>query len=203
VIGRLRGVIADRSSDGSCIVDVSGVGYEIFVPIGTLGRLPSPPEVVTLHVHTHVREDAFVLYGFANAEDRAAFRALLGVSNVGPKLASAIMGSMSASELAGAIASQDHQRFKGIPGVGKKTAERILLDLRDKLDFAYAALPHIRELPRASTPKLEGPLAQVAALLVQLGFKPQEAERAVAAIEDRADGRPTEALLKDALAQLG
>jgi Holliday junction DNA helicase RuvA len=208
VIGRLRGVIADRSPDGSCIVDVGGVGYEVFVPLGTLGRLPGAPETVTLQVHTHVREDALVLYGFARDEDRTAFRTLLGVSNIGPKLALSILGALDARALASAIASQDATRFKGIPGVGKRTVERIFLELKDKLGFVSlaAAGPVVRAsgaAAKAASAADPAPLMQVAALLVNMGFKPVEADRAVAAIAEDADGQPIESLLKRALAQLG
>ena len=206
MIGRLRGVIADRLPDGSCIVDVGGVGYEVFVPLGTLGRLPGAPEAVTLHVHTHVREDALVLYGFARDEDRTAFRTLLGVSSIGPKLALAILGALDARALASAIASQDATRFKGITGVGKRTVERLLLELKDKLGFVSlgAAAPAPRANgASAKTPMADrAPLMQVAALLVNMGFKPIEADRAVAAIADDADGQSIESLVKRALAQL-
>src|SRR5690349_9870494 len=136
MIGRVRGVVAERGEDGSCVIDVGGVGYEIFVPLGTLGRLPLPPAEVTLHVHTHVREDALVLYGFASLDDRAAFRTLLGVAGIGPKMAIAILSALDASELAAAVQSGDTARLRGIPGVGKKTTERLVLELKDKLPLA-------------------------------------------------------------------
>jgi Holliday junction DNA helicase RuvA len=202
VIGRLRGTIADRSPDGSCIVDVSGVGYEVFVPLGSLGRLPAAPEAVTLHVHTHVREDAFVLYGFAKPEDRTAFRTLLGISSIGPKLALAILGAMDARSLAAAIASQDPKRFKGIPGIGKRTVERLLLELRDKLGFVTIGAAPPLPVASAAAPPSSAPLAQIASVLVGMGFKPAEADRAVAAIAEGSDDKSMEALLKDALAQL-
>lgn len=205
MIGRLRGVIVDRQPDGSCIVEVGGVGYEVFVPLGAAGRLPSAPEEVTLHVHTHVREDALLLYGFATADDKTAFRTLLGVSNIGPKLALAILSAMNARELALAIASQDPKRFKGIPGVGKRTAERVLLELRDKLDFLTLGAPSAPSAPQVragAAAASSEPLVQLASILVGMGFKPNEAERAVAAIAEGAEGRPMEALLKDALSQL-
>ncbi len=204
MIGRLRGVIADRLPDGSCVVDVAGVGYEVFVPLGSLGRLPQPPEAVTLHVHTHVREDALVLYGFASAEDRTAFRTLMGVSSIGPKLALAILSAMDARQLVAAIASQDPKRFKGIPGVGKKIVERILLELRDSLGFSNLAVPVPAASAGAPRPTVSGtgPLAQLSSALVSMGFKPAEADRAVGAIAEQAEGKTTEALLKEALAQL-
>ena len=205
MIGRLRGVIADRLPDGSCIVDVGGVGYEVFVPLGTLGRLPSAPEAVTLHVHTHVREDALMLYGFGRAEDRTAFRTLLGISNVGPKLALAILSAMDARQLAAAIASQDKTRFKGIPGVGKRTVERLLLELKDKLGFVSlgAAVAPKKSNGKPAAPSTDASaLTTVAGILVSMGFKPHEADRAVAAVADDADDAPVETLLKRALAQL-
>lgn len=205
MIGRLRGVIAERLPDGSCIVDVGGVGYEVFIPLGTLGKLPSPPEPVTLHVHTHVREDALILYGFGRFEDRTAFRTLLGISNIGPKSALAILSAMDARQLAAAIASQDKSRFKGIPGVGKRTVERLLLELKDKLGFvSLAGAPLPPSGNGKPAPKLDddAPLAQVAQMLVTMGFKPVEADRAVAAVADDAEGEPFETLMKRALAQL-
>ena len=208
MIGRLHGVVADRSPDGSCIVDVGGVGYEVFVPLGTLARLDDR-EAVTLHIHTHVREDALLLYGFARAADRMAFRTLLGISNVGPKLALSILSAMDARQLAAAIASQDKTRFKGIPGVGKRTTERLLLELKDKLSFVTAAAtiapkkksaPHLSVVDGGAQPG--APLAEVAALLVNMGFKPALADRAVAKVAGEADDVPMETLLKKALAQL-
>lgn len=196
-------MIADRLPDGSCIVDVGGVGYEVFVPLGALGGLPAPPEEVTLHVHTHVREDALSLFGFARGEDRTAFRTLLGISNVGPKLALAILGGMDARELATAVASQDKVRFTAIPGVGKRTAERLLLELKDKLGFVTLAAAAPRRTGASAAAPETGPLARVAALLVSTGFKPQEANRAVAAIADDAEELSVEQLLAKALRHLG
>ncbi len=194
--------MVEHGLDGSCIVDVSGVGYELFVPLGSMGRLPAPPETVTLHVHTHVREDAITLYGFGTANDRLAFRTILGVSGVGPKLALAVLSALPADRLAQAIAHQDRTAFKGIPGVGKKTVERILLDLKDKVPaltgYSSGALPAVAQ---AAPLRATGPLAIVAGALVQMGYKPAEADRAVTAIE-APDGRPVEELLREALGQL-
>jgi len=200
VIGRLRGVIVERGLEGGIVLDVAGVGYELAVPLGTLGRLPAPPEPVTLHVHTHVREDAFSLYGFATPEDRAAFRTLLGVSSVGPKLALAVLSHLDAPALAEAIASGDAGRFKGIPGIGKKIADRLVLELRDKLGF-------LSNVPAAAAgsvlPRPAGPLAEVAAILVGMGYRPGEAERATAAIARGAEGKTAAVLLREALGAMG
>lgn len=188
--------------EGTVVLDVGGVGYEVTVPLGALGRLPGPPEAVTLHVHTHVREDAIALFGFASAEDRAAFRTLMTVSSIGPKLAVGILSHLDARALAAAVARQDASGFKGIPGVGKKIADRLVLELRDKLGFVASA-PAGQASSPAALPGVGGPLGQVGALLVSMGFKPSEAERAVAAIAEGSDDKSVDALLREALAAMG
>lgn len=193
--------MAERGIDGSCIVDVGGVGYEVLVPVRTLGRLPAPPEVATLHVHTHVREDALVLFAFASVEDRAAFRALLGVAGIGPKMALAVLSVLDAPQLAAAVARADKAAFKNIPGIGKKTIERLLIDLKDKVnDLAShgGALPPAIGLP---APVPAGNVGIVVDALVQMGFKPHEAERAVAALPEP-EQKPVEKLLREALSAL-
>ena len=202
MIGRLTGTIVERGADGSIVLDVNGVGYEVFVPLGTLGRLAIDAPI-TLHVHTHVREDALVLYGFANAEDRAAFRTLMGVSSVGPKLALAVLSHLSAKELATAIAREDRAAFQGIPGVGKKIVERLALELKDKLGFVSVTSSGAVAAPVITTPRLTGPLGTVAGMLVSMGFRPSEAERAVAAIAKTAEGKEASVLLREALGALG
>jgi len=202
VIGRLTGTIVERGADGSIVLDVSGVGYEVFVPLGLLGRLALDAPI-TLHVHTHVREDALVLYGFASGEDRAAFRTLMGVSSVGPKLALAVLSHLSAKELATAIAREDRAAFQGIPGVGKKIVERLALELKDKLGFVSVTSGGTVASPVIAAPRIAGPLGTVAGMLVSMGFRPSEAERAVAAIAKSADGKDASALLREALTALG
>jgi len=200
VIGRLKGTIEHREADGSIIVDVEGVGYEVFVALGAVGLAASEPgQSVTLHIHTHVREDAMTLFGFATAHDRAAFRALLKVSSIGPKLALAIMGVMNASELHDAIARQDKAAFKGITGVGRKTIERILVDLQDKLDFAADAKTgvRLRAIPGGS----DSVTNAVIGALVQMGYKRGEAEAAVGNVAAQ-DEDNVEGLLRAALTAL-
>jgi Holliday junction DNA helicase RuvA len=201
MIGRLTGKVVADSVDG-VVLDVGGVGYEVAVPLGTVGRLrPDEAGRVTLWIHTHVREDALALYGFADDLDRAAFRALLGVSNVGPRIAVAVLGALPAAELSRAIARQDGAALKGISGVGKKIADRLLLELRDKLP-AVVGLP----TPAGTTT----PAAHVAStgeerlrgMLTGMGFRPAEAERAVTALGPRAATEPIEGLLREALALL-
>lgn len=199
MIGRLTGILGDHGIDGSVILDVAGVGYEVHVPIGALGRLPEGSEI-TLHVHTHVREDAFQLFGFDSVEGKQAFRALLGVSNVGPRLALAILGTLEPQSLAQAIAVQDRNAFKGIPGVGKKTVERILLDLDGKL-VVHGSAPIARPITKApERPAPSGPAGEVVMLLVGMGYKRPEAERAVEALE--LEGKDLQTLLREALAAL-
>lgn len=208
MIGRLSGALVERAIDGTCIVDVGGVGYEVTVPLGTLGRLPAEGERTVLFVHTHVREDALTLYGFASLDDRAAFRTLLGVSSVGPKVSLAILSSLDARALATAIALGDRNAFKGISGVGKKIVERLLLELKDKMlvspSSAGALGSPVASSARASARAPSDPLAVVASALVQMGYKPAEAERAVARLAERDDtaGKATEALLREALGLL-
>lgn len=202
MIGRLTGRIVAQDADGLVVLDVSGVGYEVTVPLGTLGR--TPPDAaghVTLWVHTHVREEALALYGFSDENERLAFRVLLGVSNVGPKIAVAVLGSLPAPELARAIARQDLGAMK-IPGVGKRIAERLLLELRDKL----ADVPmHGAATAGGPLPASKGAGAgdeRLRGALVGMGFKPAEAERAVATLGDRTETEPMEKLLREALGVL-
>ncbi len=201
MIGRLSGIVVDQALDGACIVDVSGVGYEVYVPLSSLRRLPSAPEPVVLHVHTQVREDALTLYGFATLDDRAAFRTLLGVNGVGPRLALSILSSMSAGELADAINRDDKARFRGVSGVGKKIVERLVLELKDKLSFVGARSP-VPSHARAGASTFAGPLGMVHGALVQMGYRGGEAELAVQKIEAHAEGKQTEELLREALSVL-
>jgi holliday junction DNA helicase RuvA len=199
VIGRLSGVVIDQGDDGSCVLDVGGVGYEVFVPLRSLARLPvSAP--ATLHVHTHVREEALTLYGFASADDRVAFRILLGVTGVGPKLALTVLSDLSAHELAHSVARGDKARLEAISGVGKKTAARLLLELKDKipvLGFAESVAPI------ASAPILTDAATQACDALTNLGFSRAQAEAAVAKVSRGDAATPVETLLRHALATLG
>jgi Holliday junction DNA helicase RuvA len=201
VIGRLTGKVVAHDADGLLVLDVAGVGYEVTTPLGTLGRTHADDAGrITLWVHTHVREEALALYGFSDEGERAAFRVLLGVSNVGPKIAVAVLGALPAQELARAIARQDLGAMKGIPGVGKRIAERLLLELRDKLPEVAVTAPG--GLERHDTGSTPGGDERVRAALVGMGFKPSEADRAVAALGDRDPTTPLGTLLKEALGHL-
>jgi holliday junction DNA helicase RuvA len=202
VIGRLTGKVVAQEADGGVVLDVAGVGYELAVPLGTLGRVRADDTGrVTLWVHTHVREDALGLFGFSDETERVAFRMLLGVSNVGPKIAVAVLGALPAAELARAVARQDLGAMKGIPGVGKKIAERLLLELRDKLPLVVAAAPGIAPAP---APAKRGSDAEdrLRTALTGLGFKPSEAEHAIVTLGERTNTAPMESLVREALALL-
>jgi len=201
VIGRLTGRVVADEADGVIVVDVNGVGYDVLAPLGTIGRAATDEhQRVTLFVHTHVREDALSLFGFASDGDRLAFRTLIGVSNVGPKTAIAVLSALPASELARAIASKDIGALTSIPGIGKKTAERLLLELRDKLPAAAEA-PAGRPPPdRAAKPGANAELLLSA--LTRMGYRQTEAERAIAALGQRPEGEPLAAVLREALAIL-
>jgi holliday junction DNA helicase RuvA len=201
VIGRLTGKVVGQEADGGIVLDVGGVGYELAAPLGTLGRARSEDAGrVTLWVHTHVREDALALYGFADETERAAFRALLGVSNVGPKIAVAILGALPAAELARAIAGRNLGALTAVSGIGKKIAERLLLELRDKLHVAAA--PDSALSGGGHTVGTVGPASgdeRLRAALTGMGFKPAEADRALSMIGRPAEAAPFEELLREAL----
>lgn len=131
MIARISGILIQKSVT-HCVVDVHGTGYRIIVPLSTFYELPKEDQPVVLHVHTHVREDAISLYGFHTREEREVFQMMISVSGIGPKLAVNILSGIAAGELVRAVTEEDLKRLTGIPGVGKKTAERMILELKDK-----------------------------------------------------------------------
>ncbi len=139
MIAHLRGRLIEKETS-RVVVDVNGVGYEVFVPLTTFSALPDRGGDVSIDIHTHVREDIIALYGFSTRRERTIFEKLMSISGIGPKLAVTILSGGSVDELVGAIKRNDLARLTAIPGVGKKTAERIVVELRDKLqDFAVVA----------------------------------------------------------------
>ena len=148
MIGRLRGTLAEKQPP-HLLLDVGGVGYEVEVPMTTLYRLPAQGEVVTLHTHLVVREDAHLLYGFGEKRERELFRELIRLNGVGPKLALALMSSLEVDELVRCVQAQDTAALVKVPGVGKKTAERLLLELMDRFT-ACRTLPAIPPGPAES-----------------------------------------------------
>jgi Holliday junction DNA helicase RuvA len=202
LIGRLTGRVVEESADGTVVLDVAGVGYELTVPLGTIGRAGVDPAApMTLFVHTHVREDALLLYGFASREDRAAFRVLIGISNIGPKIATNILSALSAGELATAVARGETSRLTAIPGIGKKTAERIVLELKDKLIAPPATKTGSPGAPAAPPPPT-GKAELLQGALTRMGFKPAEAERALTSLGARVETEPLGDLVREALALL-
>lgn len=172
MIGRITGILLEKNPP-QILIDANGVGYELDVPMSTFYNLPATGERVSLHTHLAVREDGHFLYGFASDEERAAFRQLLKVSGIGARMALAVLSGLSVSDLAQAIALQEAGRLVKIPGIGKKTAERLLLELRDKLG---KALPQLSG-PRLATTTDSTPDARSDILnaLLALGYNEREA----------------------------
>jgi len=198
VIGRLRGTLAEKQPP-HLIVDVNGLGYELEVPMTTLYRLPKVGEAVTLHTHLVVREDAHLLYGFHEKRERELFRELIRLNGVGPKLALALMSGLDVDELVRCVQAQDASALVKVPGVGKKTAERLLVELKDRFKAwetspAMFALVPNGPLPLASVSSAE---ADAVSALISLGYKPQEASKAVAAVD--AKGLSSEELIRRSL----
>ncbi|GLP96159.1 Holliday junction branch migration protein RuvA [Paraferrimonas sedimenticola] len=198
MIGRLCGVLADKQAP-DVLIDVGGVGYEVQLPMTSFYELPELGDKVTVFTHFVVREDAQLLYGFANTAERALFRELIKVNGVGPKLGLAILSGMNASEFAQIVERDDASALTKLPGVGKKTAERLVIEMRDRLKN----LNHV-DMPLGLASTVNGnPVADkdvegdaIAALLA-LGYKPQQASKAVNAV--MADGLSSEELIKRAL----
>ncbi|WNW11287.1 Holliday junction branch migration protein RuvA [Pseudomonas sp. DTU_2021_1001937_2_SI_NGA_ILE_001] len=186
MIGRLRGALVEKQPP-NLVLDVNGVGYELEVPMTTLYRLPHVGEVVTLHTHLVVREDAHLLYGFFEKRDREMFRELIRLNGVGPKLALALMSGLEVDELVRCVQAQDTSALTRVPGVGKKTAERLLVELKDRFK-AWEALPGVFTLVSNGPSPIE-PVASAESdaisALVTLGYKPQEASKAVSAIKEK------------------
>ena len=195
MIARLRGRLADKEP-GRLVLDVNGVGYEVRVPLSTYGEVGEPGAEVSLRIHTHVREDTLSLFGFASRLELELFERLLGVNGVGPRLALAVLSGVEPRELVQAVRRGEHARLNAVPGVGRKTAERIGLELKDKLP---APAPQEAGDPGAGPDRdLRG---DVLSALVNLGYQRPVAERAAeAAVRGTPGG--FEATLRAALREL-
>jgi holliday junction DNA helicase RuvA len=176
VIAHLRGSILDKHPN-RIIIDVNGVGYDVFVPLSTFYGLGEPGAAIALRIHTHVREDAFVLYGFATELEQELFERLIGVSGIGPKVALAVLSGIEPQEFIRAIERGDLARLTAIPGVGKKTSERIVLELKDRLPRAHAAV----STAGAAAPEAPALRDDVVSALVNLGYHRPLAEKAAEA----------------------
>lgn len=182
MIGQLRGQIL-RKSPQEVVLEVGGVGYRVLIPVSTFYRLGEAGASVSLRVHTHVREDALALYGFLSESEQALFEKLIGVAGVGPKLAINILSGIEAPELVAALREADVARLTRIPGVGKKTAERLVLELKEKMPAPAAG-----EGAAAAAPG--GAKQDLVSALVHLGYSHAEAERgAERALREAGDGR--------------
>jgi len=186
LIARLRGKLIEKAPS-RLVVDVNGVGYEVTVPVSTFTMMPAEGAEVSLDIHTHVREDMIALYGFSSRQERSVFERLIGISGIGPKLAVTILSGGSVEALVGAIRKGDLARLTAIPGVGKKTAERIVVELRDKLaDFA--------EGPAKSTTEMD-----VLSALENLGYPHPVVEAAIHRAMDGEADAPFDVLFKRSL----
>jgi Holliday junction DNA helicase RuvA len=196
VIGHLRGRLA-RATPERVVVDVGGVGYELHVSLATFSELDRAGlgAEVELHVHTHVREDQLALFGFASERERALFERLIGVSGIGPRLAQVVLSGLAVDDLVSALAAGDVARLVRIPGVGKKTAERMVVELRDAVGELAGEAPAGAAGAAASADDL-------VAALVHLGYKAAQAERAVAEARREAPEAEFHALLPLALRRL-
>ncbi|HWH73901.1 MAG TPA: Holliday junction branch migration protein RuvA [Methylibium sp.] len=169
MIGRLSGLLADKSSPPQLLIDVAGVGYEVDVPMSSFFNLPAVGERLVLLTHFVVREDAQLLFGFLTAGERETFRQLIRISGIGPRMALALLSGLSVAELAQAVTAQDASRLVKVPGIGKKTAERLLLELKGKLGADLGA-------PGAAP--ASDAQADIVQALVALGYSDREAQAA-------------------------
>ena len=194
MIGHLRGEIA-RKGIQEVVVDVAGVGYKVQIPLSTFYKLGREGETISLRIHTHVREDALSLFGFLTEHEQLLFERLISVSGVGPKLAVNILSGIDASELLDALRGSDIVRLTRVPGVGKKTAERLVLELKDKLP----APPAASETPSVPPSSAKEDLLSA---LANLGYSRPEVEKGVDRALREASGAPFEDLLRRTLAIL-
>lgn len=195
MIGRLKGSLLEKQAP-RLLLDVRGVGYEIDAPMTTFYELPETGSEVILHIHFVVREDAQLLYGFLRETDRALFRALIRISGVGPKMALAILSGMSADECVRCVQNGDSAALTRIPGVGKKTAERLVVEMKDRVkDWRSMALSS--EFAKQAVIPASDVVRDAVSALVALGYKPQEASRMVSHVES--EGLVSEEIIRLAL----
>ena len=197
MIGSLRGVLVERGLDGAVLVEVGGVGYRVLVPPASVANLARLGEEVLLHTHLAVREDALTLYGFATRDERVCFEALIGSHGVGPALALAVLSVHRPGDLRRAVADDDVGALCLVPGVGRKTAARLLIELKDRLGTAPAGSP--TPVTPLGAPWGDGPRADVRQALAALGYGPEEV---VDAVRELPEGDDAAELLRAALSHL-
>lgn len=193
MIGRIKGVLIEKSPPDIC-VDVQGVGYELQVPMNTFYRLPDIDHPVSLYTHFVVREDAQLLYGFYEARERELFRAVIKINGVGPKLGLAILSGIEASDFVRVVHNNDVAALTKVPGIGKKTAERLVIEMRDKLkDWPEAP----GDLQASLNSAAAGGTEEAVSALLALGYKPKDAEKAIKSIA--VEGMTSQELIRQAL----
>ncbi len=197
MIAWLAGRIRHKATD-HLIIDVAGVGYQVSVPLSTYCGIPADGEEVGLHIHTHVREDSLSLFGFLTQAEKDMFLLLTGVSGIGPKLALAVLSSLSVQDLSDALQSSDDSRLCTIPGIGKKTAARMVLELKDKMKLIMPAISARLSNPDVVSDDVE----DVISALINLGYKRPQAEDAVRKVRHGHSGRAVEELIREALSML-
>ena len=199
MIGQLRGKLLHKQAP-FLLIDVQGVGYEVEAPMTTIYKLPAPGEEVQLHTHLAIRDDAHLLFGFISEEERRLFRTLLKVNGVGAKMALAILSSIEVQEFTLCVRQGNAERLVKLPGVGKKTAERLIMEMRDRLkdwdvDGGMAS-------PVGTAPaRVEHAVTEAESALIALGYKPQKASRYVHGVA--ADGMSSEEIIRAALQAIG
>lgn len=191
--GRLRHKAADY-----LIIDVAGVGYQVAVPLSTYCGIPDDGQDVSLHIHTHVREDSLSLFGFLTEAEKDMFLLLLGVSGIGPKLALSILSSISVQDLAHTISASDDSRLCTIPGIGKKTAARMVLELKDKMKLVVSVIT----APLTGPAVVSDDIEDVISALVNLGYRRPQAEETVKKVRHSRPGIAVEELIREALSML-
>ncbi|MGA8271885.1 MAG: Holliday junction branch migration protein RuvA [Candidatus Sulfotelmatobacter sp.] len=194
MIAHLRGTLLSKHPN-QAVVETAGVGYEINISVPTFSELPNKGTEVALHIHTHVREDLIALYGFLRPAEKQLFEKLITVSGIGPKLAITILSGMAANEMAGAIRGNDLARLTKIPGIGKKTAERMVLELRDKLPEAVGTFT-------VAAPAMNSMEEDVLSALLNLGYQRPAAEKALASATKNSKSGSFDAMFREALAGL-
>ncbi len=197
MIGRLNGTILEKQPP-FILLDVNGVGYECQAPMNTIYHLPELGEACILHTHLSVSENAHTLFAFYSLEERKLFRELIKVNGVGPKLALAILSAMSALEFVQNVHQGEPASLVKIPGVGKKTAERLIIEMKDRLkDWDVPAMDSNTEVNASQKESVSGNIQEAISALVALGYKPQDASKAISRLED--DNLPTSTLIRLAL----
>ncbi|ULQ46479.1 Holliday junction branch migration protein RuvA [Flagellatimonas centrodinii] len=191
MIGRLTGTLLHKAPP-QLLLDVGGVGYEVEAPMSTFYKLPAAGDTITLHTHLTVREDAHLLFGFGSLAERSLFRDLIKVSAIGPKLALAILSGIAVDEFWQAVRAADTTRFSKLPGIGKKTAERLVVEMRDK-----AGQGQVSALAGGAGAVSAGPLQEARSALTALGYKPAEVDRLTDAVHE--EGMRTEQIIQEAL----